>query len=1041
MSSRDFKYRILLDANPEVVVDLTQKFKEAQASAEAFNSSINIGLSVNLWEVGFRQLSKFPAALAAAADRGKDVAREMTNARRELELLSGGASMASTRINELTALADHPNWQMPGLVAGTQTLDKLTAGALSSGRGLQLVADVAAGLRRNFEQLAPHIGNAYNALMSGGRSEGALQQLVQMGAISAETQKELLALQAAGKQGPEVWAVLEQSLSRFNGQLDALRQTSEGAAARLDNVLGQVLGRVMQAYLAQTTQSTNDLADALEQMDTTAIEHMAEQIGTLVSIVQDAAALLTRFGGELVFVAKMLGGLGLIVASRKFAELAGRTLTAAKAKLDFNRTLADEARRLGVSRTALLAQIRDQERGTAATGRGTVAKQADTAALAANTAATNANTTAKVANARASGAAAVSSALPVGGGAAARGAGAAAGTAATAASVGRLTTAFRGLGGALAGVGRSVTALLGGPIGVAILGIMAFKAGVDWWEDRAIGQLKGQEDLENKLVQQNTALREQLQTLTTIEQLAETREATEKQLLDLEKAKKGANADTLKIIEMIEAQARGRLEIIKEEGEEIVAQNAELAKATAEEKRRNDEIAKRIKHYEENHDRYEKEMADFKWSRTDDEDKVKQLTDRAEAIKKDFYGKGNPMGDIDQTLARLSLAKKSWDTMQAENPAEFKSREKDYAEFGNQMGLFREFRNIIAQIDQIQARLNQSAKSTADRDFARQQLEDQLAIDRERLAGNEEQAKLLEHELRLKREVRDIVAQTGLSEANATELAEKRLAAEEGITLQKQRQQQRVALEDRLAQYAIQQARLAGNEQLAQQWEDERRIKKDTLDIMERMGLSQAHALSLAKGLYAQEKALADLKAAGEQGDAVLEGEGVQGGSRTTASGKREHYVDGEWLRPEDMTSEQRARTGTSTYVRDGAEAVGMEPGWMDTAEDRMLRRGSFAAQAPVSLSASLGAQMDAVLPMPTPAAQVAGSLSATAAATPTGEKISQAAEGAAAKLEMAEEKTAAAITQLGVTLGGRFDAIARELAQLNARVQDLHNN
>lgn len=130
------------------------------------------------------------------------------------------------------------------------------------------------------------------------------------------------------------------------------------------------------------------------------------------------------FSTELVFLAKVTGALGLIVVSRQFSELAARVSTTVQAQRVFHRSLADQAKQLGISRVALLAHLREQDSSTAAATRAAAAKAADTQALLANTAATTANTAAKAGNVRASGAAAAASVAPVvGGGVAAAGGG------------------------------------------------------------------------------------------------------------------------------------------------------------------------------------------------------------------------------------------------------------------------------------------------------------------------------------------------------------------------------------------------------------------------------------------------------------------------------------------------------------------------------------------------------------------------------------------------------------------------------------------
>lgn len=1009
--SRELSFRILLESNPEVLTDLEKKFREVQDASQAFTSNLNLGLSINLWDLAFDQLRKFPQALNEAAQRGEEMANQMATAKRELSYLGGEAGQTRQRLDALLALADHPSWSLPGLTTGASALDGFSNGLLSTADRLGWVGDIATGTGQDFTAMATQVGAAFEAISRGQGLEGPLQALTQMGAISAQTKADLLAMQLAGESSSAMWARLEGELDHFNGSLERLRETSEGAEARVKNLFDQVLGRVAAAYLAQTSGSARDLADALEDMDTTSLEHMADQLGTLVSALKSGVGWLTQFSAGGVFVAKILGALGLIAAGRKFAALTAQVMRTIQAKDAFRRSLHAAALTLKTTEAELMSYLRGETSVTAATVKAAQAKAADTLETERNTSATVANTAAKVANAKATqgqaGMAGLSAGrrtatdlqkLPTG-----------ARPLASAGKLATLTTGLRGLGTTLASVGRGLTALVGGIPGLLLLLAAVTKAAADWAGDKIIARLDRQEKLENTLARQNGQLTEQLRNATSMEQLQEVRKATEQQLLDLEREKKDASDDTLKLIEMTEAGARARLKLIEQEGQELVSINAQIKKAADEEERRNAALQARLKHYEENKDRYASEMADYRWERTPDQDKLNQLAGQVRDLTSQYAAAngGKPITDMMAEAKRIEAQRAAMQALPDDDPMrdQFMEREK----------LWNSLTAAQKSYEEVSGRLAASDKSAADRAFAVDQLRQQLAADQARLAGNEALARVLEDQMRLARETREIMSATGEEEARAAEIARERLQTEQAITTAQQARVRRAALDELLQQLTIDQARLAGQEELARQLEAERTVRRDIADIMQRTGMSEARATALA-----QERLRVAQELAGQQGRSARAGEALDKPARTG-----------------HLSLAERARRGLDSFTRTGAASVGMTPGWMDTAEDRVLGRNAYAPR-PLAVSATLAGQFG--LGQPAPAPQPTPAASSAAASTPTGEKITAAAAGAAATLDLVEGKTAAAIDHLGQQLAGKFTTVNTKLTALEAQLRDLRN-
>lgn len=133
---------------------------------------------------------------ALAFKKSIDAAAGMETLQTSFNVLLGSTQAAKTRMQELARFAADTPFELPQVASASRTLETLTKGALSTGRGLTLVGDVASGTGQSFNEVAVTIGRLYDGLQSGRPVGEAMQRLQELGAISGDTRAQIEALQS-----------------------------------------------------------------------------------------------------------------------------------------------------------------------------------------------------------------------------------------------------------------------------------------------------------------------------------------------------------------------------------------------------------------------------------------------------------------------------------------------------------------------------------------------------------------------------------------------------------------------------------------------------------------------------------------------------------------------------------------------------------------------------------------------------------------------------------------------------------------------------
>lgn len=164
-------------------------------------------------------------------------AADMETMETSFSVLLGSMDAAKARMAELSKFAAATPFELPEIAAASRTLETLTRGALSTGKGLTLVGDVASGVNQPFAEVATTVGRLYDGLMNGRPVGEAMQRLGELGVISGETRTRIEELQKTGAKGAEVWGIAEAAMGRFTGMMDKQSGTWNGLMSTLqDNI-------------------------------------------------------------------------------------------------------------------------------------------------------------------------------------------------------------------------------------------------------------------------------------------------------------------------------------------------------------------------------------------------------------------------------------------------------------------------------------------------------------------------------------------------------------------------------------------------------------------------------------------------------------------------------------------------------------------------------------------------------------------------------------------------------------------------------------
>jgi len=206
--------------------------KQLRNESETFKSSVSQwGMAVT----GFNQALEMAKKVYDLISKPITIAADFEAYEVEFKVLLGSMDKAKLRITELSEFAAKTPFQFPEVIQASKQLEVLTKGALSTGEGLEMVGDVAAGTGIKINELASWFGRLYDGIKSGRPVGEALMRLQELGALSGDARGKIEDLQKANKSSAEVWKVVTTEMSRFNGLMKEQSEITKGAISNFED--------------------------------------------------------------------------------------------------------------------------------------------------------------------------------------------------------------------------------------------------------------------------------------------------------------------------------------------------------------------------------------------------------------------------------------------------------------------------------------------------------------------------------------------------------------------------------------------------------------------------------------------------------------------------------------------------------------------------------------------------------------------------------------------------------------------------------------
>lgn len=219
--------------------------------------------------------------------------------------LLGSADAAATRMRELADFAATTPFELPELVNASRILQSLAGNELAAGDGLRLIGDAAAATGRSFDEMAMWAGRLYAGLKSGTPVGEATMRLIEMGAISGDTARQLNALAESGAAVDRPFKLLRETFGRFDGAMALQGETFKGLVSTLKDT---VMGDLAKATESLTSQmkglirawlEAKGIVDSREQVARTAAQGQLNAYGGRLGNATSAADI-TKLRGDLL---------------------------------------------------------------------------------------------------------------------------------------------------------------------------------------------------------------------------------------------------------------------------------------------------------------------------------------------------------------------------------------------------------------------------------------------------------------------------------------------------------------------------------------------------------------------------------------------------------------------------------------------------------------------------------------------------------------------------------------------------------------------
>lgn len=213
---------------------------------------------------------------------------QQQNIETAFEVLLGSAQAAKQRVDELTTFAGLTPYTRDEVYEASRVLQVFTGNALSTGDGLRMVGDIAAGTQQPFGEVALWTGRLYDAMASGRPVGEMTSRLQEMGAISGDARDRLEKLADSGLDISKTWPKATEEFARFDGMME-----------KMSNNLGNLLLGVKSFFMNNVFKRwgegiTNAITPALEAFRQWRKEN-SEGIAKMGDFIEETGAQFAHF--------------------------------------------------------------------------------------------------------------------------------------------------------------------------------------------------------------------------------------------------------------------------------------------------------------------------------------------------------------------------------------------------------------------------------------------------------------------------------------------------------------------------------------------------------------------------------------------------------------------------------------------------------------------------------------------------------------------------------------------------------------------------
>ena len=226
-----------------------------------------------------------------------DLEVQQQNLESSFEVLLGSKKKAQKRIDDLTTFAGSTPFTRDEIYQASRTLQVFTGNALSTGKGLKMVGDVAAGTNSELSDVALWVGRRYDGMKNHQTIGEATAALQEMGAISGQDRTKLEALAASNKKISQTWPQAMKAFQKYDGlmekQSDNLGNLMLGVKSFVTNnvfkKLGKGLGDGISPGLRKFRQWRSENKELIAEMGSGIEKFSAEISGKAVDAVSNLA--------------------------------------------------------------------------------------------------------------------------------------------------------------------------------------------------------------------------------------------------------------------------------------------------------------------------------------------------------------------------------------------------------------------------------------------------------------------------------------------------------------------------------------------------------------------------------------------------------------------------------------------------------------------------------------------------------------------------------------------------------------------------------